>query len=127
MSNINIPATDKSPEVILNTDGLISIKGKAIPDNAFQFFLPVMDWVDKYCTKPAEHTKIELALEYYNTSSSKVLISILKSLDNIHKSGASKIEAKWFFETDDDDMEESGQDFQRMVSIPISLISVESL
>jgi SiaC family regulatory phosphoprotein len=127
MGNINIPATDKSPEVVLHAEGLISIKGKAIPDNAFQFFAPVLDWVSNYCDHPSANTKVELALEYYNTSSSKVLISILKSLDHLHKNEISKIEVSWFFETDDDDMEESGQDFQRMVSMPISLVSVESL
>ena len=127
MSNLNIPETEKSPEIILNSDGLISIKGKAIPDNAFHFFAPVLDWVTEYCKKPAPVTKVELALEYYNTSSSKILISILRNLDHLHKTGASKILTQWFFETDDDDMEESGQDFQRMVSMPITMVAVESL
>jgi flagellar biosynthesis protein FliQ len=41
------------PEIILNPEGLIIIKGRWMNGNMVSFVKPVFDWVDTYVCDPA--------------------------------------------------------------------------
>ena len=51
-------------------------------------------------------------------------MNVLKKLENLHGSGKSSVEIHWFFEEDDEDMQEAGQDFDVIISIPFKMISI---
>ena len=72
---------------------------------------------------PKEKTTVEIFIEYYNTSSSKSILDLLKRLEGIYKNGNS-MTLKWFYEEDDESLLESGEEFQSMVDIPFELIAV---
>ena len=56
-------------------------------------------------------------MEYMNTSSSKQVFVILKSIkENYH---IKDVYIKWYYESDDEDMLEMGKDYESMVHIPI--------
>lgn len=40
--------TKSTPEVILNPEGIIRIRGWSIPEDPLQFFNPIEDWVSAY-------------------------------------------------------------------------------
>ena len=63
-------------------------------------------------------------MEYFNTSSSKCILDVLRKLEKIHKNGKSVV-VKWFYEEDDEDMMEAGENYQRIVSVPIELELLE--
>ena len=67
---------------------------------------------------------IWVKLEYFNTSSSKLLYEIFKRFENIKKAG-NNINVKWYFESDDADLEEDGKMFADLVNVPIEMVSVE--
>ena len=58
-----------------------------------------------------------MKLEYFNTSSSKCLMDMLKRVE------ASKCDAEvyWYYEEEDEDMEEAGEDYAAIISCPSSL------
>ena len=41
MNELRIPATKSSPEILLNPEGMIRIRGRSINENMFDFFKPV--------------------------------------------------------------------------------------
>jgi len=124
MEPINIEPTPKTPEVIFDADkGLISLKGRSIPEHTVEFYKPLHQWIEKYGENPKSPTTIVVFIEYYNTSSSKSILDLFKRLELIHKKGHDMI-VKWYYEEDDEALFESGEEYQTMVDIPFELIPV---
>ena len=121
MSNLIINDSIKTPTVVFDITGILEIKGKSIPENSLEFYRPVFEWLDIYSQSPAPKTELKISLEYFNTSSSKCLLDILRRLETINLSGKSAVKVLWFYDADDEDMMEAGEDYQALVKIPFEL------
>lgn len=121
METMKIEASPKTPSVIFDgQEALLVIKGRSIPENSIEFYRPVMEWLENYAAKPSPKTNVNIQLEYFNTSSSKCILDIFKKLETIHKSG-NEILINWFFEEDDEDMQEAGEDYQAIIQVPFKM------
>ena len=120
---IEIDATVNTPHVILDMkEGLIDFRGKSIPEDAKAFYDPLVgEWFDKYKNAPAAKTTINIELEYFNTSSSLWIFTLLKKLMELQKTGAD-ILVNWFFM--DEDMLEIGEDYEKLVTLPFKKVEV---
>ena len=121
MSNLIINDSIKTPTVVFDIAGILEIKGKSIPENSLEFYRPVFEWLDIYSQSPAPKTELKISLEYFNTSSSKCLLDILRRLETINLSGKSAVKVLWFYDADDEDMMEAGEDYQALVKVPFEL------
>ncbi len=126
MENINIKGTLKTPSIICNSNGHLEITGRSIPENSVQFYLPLLQWLDEYFNNPQPTTVVDMKLEYFNTSSSKSIYDMFKKLIALKESGH-EVLVKWYYESDDDDMRETGEDYQLMTKLPFEMISVDEL
>lgn len=125
METITIEGTPKTPTINFDMEkGLLEIKGRSIPENSIEFYKPLVDWLEKYSSKPKSQTNVNIQLEYFNTSSSKCILDVFKKLEAIHKNG-SQIVINWYYETDDEDMLEAGEDYQAIINVPFKMIEVE--
>ena len=122
MENINLEEQEATPRVMLDASaGTLHFSGKSFSDNIHTFYDPILDWIEEYCKNPAENTVVEFDFEYFNTSTSKIILQILKKLDLFYgKNG--NISIKWMFEEDDEDMEESGEEYSLSSPIPFEII-----
>lgn len=121
MENITIEPSPKTPSVQFNASGTLEIKGRSIPENSIEFYKPMMDWLDLYAAAPSKTTQVNIQLEYFNTSSSKCILDIFKKLETLHKKG-NEVVVQWFYEEDDEDMQEAGEDYQAIIQIPFKLL-----
>ena len=126
MNDLIINGEAKTPTIKFNTTGELLISGRSIPENSVEFYEPVIAWLDDYKSSNSNALNIDIRLEYFNTSSSKCILDLFKKLEEI-KDSSKDVNVKWYYESDDEDMEEAGQDFQAIISVPMELISVESL
>jgi hypothetical protein len=127
MQDLIIEATIKTPEVrFIASNGLLTLRGRSIPENSIDFFKPLHDWIDGYFLNPQEKTCVEIKLEYFNTSSSKSMLDLFKKMEALNGI-QTKIEINWFYEEDDEDMLEAGEDYQAILNIPVSMIAVDEL
>jgi len=62
-------------------------------------------------------------LEYFNTSSSKCILDVFKKLEMIHKA-KNDVEIKWYYEEDDEDMLEAGEDYESIIRVPFEMIEI---
>jgi hypothetical protein len=125
METIIIEGTPKTPSVNFDSaSGILQLKGRSIPENSIEFYKPLVEWLDEYASKPQSKTAVNIQLEYFNTSSSKCLLDLFKKLEGMHKSG-NDITIKWYYEEDDEDMLEAGEDYQSIINIPFKMIEVE--
>ncbi len=121
MEHFYLEETSKTPEIRLNPDsGRFLIAGRSIPENSIEFYKPLFDWLDEYSKQPNQSTVMDVKLEYFNTSSSKCLVEVFRKLEDIHQ-GGSQISINWFYEADDEDMQESGEDFKEIINVPINM------
>lgn len=122
---LNIKGTAKTPEIIYSGGkGSIDIKGKSIPENHHTFYTPIFEWLEDFSLDAPDKTMVNVYLEYFNTSSSKVLLKIFKLLEEVSLKGK-EVEIIWFYEEDDLDMKECGQDYSAMLNMPFKMIEVE--
>ncbi|MFH1321931.1 MAG: DUF1987 domain-containing protein [Bacteroidota bacterium] len=124
MKPVILEATSKTPAVQFDAEkGLISLKGRSIPEHTVEFYKPLHNWIEEYGQNPQPKTNIELYIEYYNTSSSKSILDFLKRLEKIYKNGHD-IKVNWYYEEEDESLFESGEEYKTMVDIPFETISV---
>ena len=104
MNNLFIEGSTTVPNVEMRTDGYIKIAGRALMENAHEFFQPIKVWAKDFS---GDKLDVEINLEYFNTSVSKHLHDVLKALNENDKVG--EINLKWHYEDGDDEILESGE------------------
>ena len=119
MEEFRISPTKNTPEIVLNPEGVIRIKGRSIHENVTDFFEPVEKWVSEYIVNPAELTCVDLNLEYFNSASAKVLQKITY-VTLKHK----KFIFNWFYEDGDDDILERGEYFASVLDVKFNFIKL---
>jgi hypothetical protein len=124
MRKIEIEGTAKTPFVKFEENGQLELKGRSIPENSIEFYEPMVSWLEEYATNPQEKTVLHVQLEYFNTSSSKCILDVFKKLEAIKKAGHDVV-IKWYYEEDDEDMLEAGEDYQTIISVPFEMIEAE--
>lgn len=125
MGKINLEGTNKTPKIVFNEDdGLLELKGRSIPENSIEFYKPLVDALDQYSKSPKLLTKVNIQLEYFNTSSSKCILDIFKKLEAIKNAG-NEVNINWYYEEDDEDMLEAGEDYQAIIKVPFKMIEVQ--
>jgi hypothetical protein len=68
IDEVHILPTKNIPEVFLNPDGIIKIKGRALTVNTTEVPEQIMYWLYAYLSNPAETTDVIVAFEYLNVS-----------------------------------------------------------
>jgi hypothetical protein len=123
---VHILPTNKTPEVLLNPEGIIKIKGRAIDESRAKFSDQILIWIDAYLLNPAQSTEVIIALEYLNSYNSIILASVLKKLSQLNRQ-SKKLVIKWYIEEDDDDLLERGNHISSTFNIPIEFIMTDQI
>lgn len=127
MENLTLEGSAKTPTVSFDSDnGVLELKGRSIPENSIEFYKPLNDWIDTYGSTPKPNTIVDVKLEYFNTSSSKCILDLFKQLEKLN-AGNTEVKVNWYFEEDDEDMEEAGEDYQAIIDLPFKMIEVEEI
>jgi hypothetical protein len=123
LDSLKIEPTHKTPKVYFDpAEGSFEISGRSIPEDSVSFYKPLLDWLDAYAKSPAPKTPFKFELEYFNTSSSKNILELLKKLEAIHQASNSEVTIFWYYDEDDEDMEETGEDYKALLTVPLELV-----
>jgi len=125
MQEINIEGSPKTPTVNFDPSGHLLLGGRSIPENSVEFYDSLLSWLDNYASSPKEKTVLDVKLEYFNTSSSKCILDVFKKLEHLKK-GGNDVTINWFYEEDDEDMLEAGEDYDAIIDVPFVMKEVES-
>jgi hypothetical protein len=106
LKNILIDGSPKTPQVDLNHfTGDLIFSGRSIPENATEFYDPIVKWIAEYVNSPRQTTNLRFNLEYFNTASSIWLSKIVKQLSRIDKAEYVLFIHLYFFIEEFDNME----------------------
>lgn len=108
-----IEGDKRSPRVEIDSNrGLIEISGISLPENPYNYYLPLQEELDNYLSTPKEETTLIFKLEYFNTGSALALRNVIQKLNDKLPTGTFNV--KWYYETDDSDMFDSGEEFNSL-------------
>jgi hypothetical protein len=125
MADLKLEGSPKTPTIEFNSGtGYLLIRGRSIPENSIEFYKSLIEALEAYNDSPQSNTKVDIQLEYFNTSSSKCILDVFKKLEAIN-AGSSEVVINWHYEEDDEDMLEAGEDYQAIIDIPFKMIEVE--
>ena len=70
MADLNLEGSPKTPTIEFNSgSGYLLIRGRSIPENSIEFYKGLIDSLEEYNNTPQSNTKVDIQLEYFNTSS----------------------------------------------------------
>jgi hypothetical protein len=122
MEDFHLKKTFNTPEVYFSpTEGTLRIEGRSIPEDPGEFYDNIISRLIRYYENPKQITRIEIKLEYINSGSSKYMLELMRILKRNYDKGVDCI-VNWFYEEDDESIQELGQHYQATVQIPIKLI-----
>lgn len=123
MDSLFIEATKSSPEIDFDPeDNLLVIKGESYPENSFEFYQPIFDWLEDYTAElEDEEVIVEMSLSYLNTSSTKSIMFVLDILEEAYLDGAD-VKIHWYYDEDNELSYEIAEDFMDYLELPFELL-----
>lgn len=123
LAKLEIAATQASPRIDADpATGKISLDGDSYPENSFEFFNPLIEWIEHYLDQPTPALQLELRLVYMNTSSVKALMDILDILEASHGRGA-QIALNWYYDPRNERVVEMVEEFKEDCSFPFNIVA----
>jgi len=125
--HVDIPQTERTPQVLLDRSGEkghIQFVGRSLPDDARSFYRPILSWIEDYFNNPNDDTLVSFNLEYFNTSSSKMLLQIIRKFRELEDQ-SKKVTVEWHYLEEDEDILESGETFQDLTDLKFDFISYQ--
>jgi len=118
MNDLHIDAKRNTPEVLLSVSkNSFFICGKSAPEDVRSMYYPVLEWITKFVEETLINNPyssenpivFKIDLTYFNSSSAKFLFDILTNLRDLKEKGVPVI-IEWYFEEEDVDLLEAGED-----------------
>ncbi len=123
MRRLELEATANSPYVSLDAEkGEIEIKGISHPEDSVGFYEIVLSWINENFNQLSQKIKVNIQLDYFNTSSSKSLFKLFQLLGKKKKTYENEIEINWFFIEEDEDMIDAGKAYEEISNLPFNLV-----
>lgn len=122
MNDLNVSGTQSSPSVVADsTAGQLEMRGDSYPENSFEFFAPVIRWVEEYLEDSDKPLRLELYLLYLNTSSVKAMMDIFDLLEDAHKNSR-KVSVNWYYDSENDRIAELAEEFKEDCTFPFEIV-----
>jgi len=132
MQSLYISPTKNTPEINFSPEeNIFYIKGTSSPEDVRDMYYPVIEWIrifvdDIIFGEGAVYTiekplKLQIDLEYFNSSSAKFLYDIFNDLKRLNASQIPYL-VEWLYEEQDTDMLDAGQDIALLVETEFKYI-----
>jgi len=122
MSNLTIPGSQSTPAI--NGDwetGVLTMSGDSYPENSFDLFNQVIDWVERFLAQTQKPLTLELHLLYLNTSSVRAVMDVFDLLEEAHQAGH-EVAVNWHYDRRNERVAELAEEFLEDCSFPFSII-----
>ncbi len=126
--------TNVSPEVLFDPEALkFEVSGYSRPENVRDFYMPLLNWLEQFVKdlmerKPSISRPIafNFRLVYFNSSSAKFMFDMVSIINEIHKNKFPVV-INWYFDEEDEELREAGEELSEMANFPFSYIEVRKL
>ncbi len=127
LGKLEIEPTFTTPKITFDPDARrFVLEGNSYPENSLKFYGPVLEWLKRFIerhTPSPEPLVFEVRLEYFNTSTAKVLLDLFRNFEVLQEKGQ-PVQIRWIFLEEDTEMEDAGLDYQAAVKVPFELVAI---
>lgn len=125
MNVLNIEGSQSTPSIFADWDqGRLTMQGDSYPENSFEFFAPVIDWIERYLKEAAAPFSLELRLVYMNTSSVKAMMDIFDLLEEAHGKDR-QVSVNWFYDPRNERVVDLADEFREDCTFPFVIAADE--
>ncbi|MDA3953246.1 MAG: DUF1987 domain-containing protein [Bacteroidales bacterium] len=125
LATLEFIETRDTPEVLFDKkNNQFKIAGNSLPEDSTKFYYPILDWIQEYVKDPNKSTHLICNMEYFNSSSAKMIYQIFIELEKIKDTGKD-IKISWYYESEDKLIEEKGLEYQSILDIPFEMIKTK--
>ncbi len=127
-----IPPTQYTPEIDFDPKKQkFKMGGIARPEDSYEFFEPVLSWVENFVRKTIEYHEqnkllnetfiIIFDFEYMNSSSSKYIFQVISNFKKFYEKRLN-VSIFWYYDDPDDQILEDGEDFSEIINLPFNFL-----
>jgi hypothetical protein len=122
MKDIKLQEDNNFPTVDFSASNhLLVLEGRSIAENPVPFFNHLIEWTEEYFAECKDvNTTLILDFEYINSSSSKMIYSLLKVFEQNYLNGK-RCNIKWLHDEDDEGIIELGEHLASSFEMPFVL------
>lgn len=116
--------TDDLPGIILDSKSdTFIIYGRVLPEDGNTFFEPILKWIEEYVKNPNKETEFHFRLDYYNSSTARMLTRLIVELEKIQET-KNHVKVVWEYYEEDEIMEERGKELKSISYLPFELKAI---
>ncbi len=121
-NDLSITGSQSTPSVTGDwAQGVLRMQGDSYPENSFEFFGPIIGWLERFLQNPpAPMLRLELHLVYMNTSSVKAMMDIFDLLEDAHKQGR-QVRVDWYYDPRNERVVDLADEFREDCSFPFQI------
>ena len=122
--NLSLAPTQSTPAVSAEWDsGLLVMTGESYPENTYEIFDSIIGWVEEFLGSVDRPLRVELKLNYLNTSSIRAMIDIFDRLQSASDDGKA-IAVCWFYDSRNPRSAELGEEFKEDYTFDFEISAV---
>jgi len=123
MNDFSIPGSQSTPAIQSDWDkGIVSMQGDSYPENSYELFHQVYEWIERFLGEAAHPLSLELRLLYLNTSSIKAMMDIFDLLEAAYQEGR-QVAVNWYYDIRNERVVELADEFKEDCTFPFSIQS----
>ena len=132
MQGLSIEPGNGTPEIKFSPDeNIFYIRGTSSPEDVRKLYHPILEWINKFNEEILKSEfkifndenplRFQFDLEYFNSSSAKFFLDMMTKFKKLRPAGVPVI-IEWYYEEEDPDMKEAGNDFSQLVEMEFTFI-----
>lgn len=123
--DLNLPGTPSTPAIQSDWQaGRLCMQGDSYPENSFELFGQVIDWVEAFLARESRELSLDLELVYLNTSSVKAMMDIFDLLEDAHQAGR-EVGVVWRYDPRNERIAELAEEFKEDCTYPFEILALE--
>ncbi|MDX2305854.1 MAG: DUF1987 domain-containing protein [Microscillaceae bacterium] len=113
------------PEVKLNAStGICEISGESYLEDTDEFYNNIINWLENYIREVNRSITFNFKLTYFNTSSSRSILNVLRVLKKYEDNGGA-VTVNWYYPEDDESIAEEAEDYMKDTGLEIHMFEFE--
>ncbi len=123
MNDFALPGSQSTPAILSDwAAGSLSMQGDSYPENSYELFHQVYQWIERFLAEAERPFSLELRLLYLNTSSIKAMMDIFDLLEAAHQEGKS-VAVNWYYDRHNERVVELAEEFKEDCTFAFSILS----
>jgi len=121
VESLRLEPSEDTPLVDFDTaTGVFKVTGRALPEDAHEFFKPLEVWLESYIEDPCDTTRVEMRIDYFNSAATRYIFNLLMGIEDLVDAGKDA-SIVWYYKADDEMIEAKGEEFESMLEVPFEM------